>query len=119
MILNTFNEYCKQWKLKIDIHVSKTKIIIFGDYIRLYTNLSFHFVIEIVKDFKYLSVLFTRNGRFVQHIKNVPTLASKAMHLLRKRIVNLHLPVHCQIKLFDQTIEPVLLYGSEVYGFEK
>ena len=119
-ILNTFNEYCKQWKLKINI--SKTKIIIFGDYIRLHTNFSFHLagdVIEIVKDFKYLGVLFTRNGRFVQHIKNVSTLASKAMHLLRKRIVNLHLPVDCQIKLFDQTIVPILLYGSEVYGFEK
>ena len=40
------------------------------------------------------------------------------MQLLRKRIVNLHLPVDCQLKLFDQTIEPILLYGSETFGFE-
>ena len=40
------------------------------------------------------------------------------MQLLRKRIVNLHLPVDCQLKLFDQTIVPILLYGSETFGFE-
>ena len=41
------------------------------------------------------------------------------MYLLRKRIVNLHLPIDCQLKLFDQTIVPILLYGSEVISFEK
>ena len=74
--------------------------------------------IEIVKEFKYLGVLFTQNGRFVQNIKKISELACKAMYLLRKRIVNLQLPVDCQLKLFDQTIVPILLYGSEVCGFE-
>ena len=54
----------------------------------------------------------------MRHVKSVSTLACKAMHLLRKRIVNLYLPVDCQLKLFDQTIVPILLYGSEVTGFE-
>ena len=40
------------------------------------------------------------------------------MYLLRRRIVNLHLPIDCQLKLFDQTVVPILLYGCEVYGFE-
>ena len=40
------------------------------------------------------------------------------MQLLRKRIVNLHLPVDCQFKLFDRTIVPILSYGSETFGFE-
>ena len=49
-VLNTFNEYCKKWKLKINI--CKTKIIIFGNYIR---NQHFTFYItgeeiEIVKN---------------------------------------------------------------------
>ena len=74
--------------------------------------------IEIVKEFKYLGVLFTSNGRFVQHYKALLSIASKAMSLLRKRIVNLNLPVDCQLKLFDQTILPNL-YGSEICSFEK
>ena len=40
------------------------------------------------------------------------------MYLLRKRIINLHLTIDCQLKLFDQTITPTLLYGSEITGFE-
>ena len=40
------------------------------------------------------------------------------MYLLRKRIVNLHLPVDCQLKHLDLTNEPILLYGSELCGFE-
>ena len=54
----------------------------------------------------------------MQHVKNLSTLASKAMHLLRKRIVNLYLTVDSQLKHFDQTIVPILLHGSEITGFE-
>lgn len=116
--LNIFYEYCKNWKLNVNIE--KTKIMIFGDHSRART-VSFSIAgaeIEIVKSFKYLGVLFTNNGRFVQYVKHLSAIASKAMYLLRKRIVNLHLPVDCQLKLFDQTIVPILLYGSEITGFE-
>ena len=54
----------------------------------------------------------------MQHVKTLSIIASKAMHLLQKRIVNLYLPVDCQLKRFDQTIVSILLYGSEVTGFE-
>ena len=37
---------------------------------------------------------------------------------LRKRTVKLNLPADCQLKLFDQTILPIL-YGSEICSFEK
>ena len=68
--LNIFYEYCKSWKLNINIE--KTKIMIFGDYSRTRT-VSFSIAgaeIEIVKSFKYLGVLFTKNGRFVQYVKH-------------------------------------------------
>ena len=63
-------------------------------------------------------MFFLRKTGFVQHIKYLSSLAKKSMQLLRKRIVNLHLPVDCQLKLFDQTIVPISLYGSETFGFE-
>ena len=97
-ILNAFNEYCKIGELKINI--SKTKMIIFGNYIRnLYYSYKFaEEEIEIVNEFKYLSVLFTKNGRFVQHIKNVSRLATKEMHLLRKRIARLNSLTNTAVK---------------------
>ena len=52
-ILKAFNEYCKKWKLKINI--SKTKIIIFGSIGNQHFSFKFDDEeIEIVKEFKYL-----------------------------------------------------------------
>ena len=117
-LLNYFAEYCKKWHLKINI--SKTKIMIFGGNTRS-NNKIFILngdIVEIVKEFKYLGVSFIQNGRFVQNTKQLSDLACKAMYLLRRRIVNLNLPIDCQLKLFDQTVVPILLYASEIYGFE-
>ena len=117
-LLNYFAEYCK--KLHLKINISKTKIKIFGGNTRS-NNKIFTLngdIVEIVKEFKYLGVLFTQNGRFVQNTKQLSNLACKAMYLLRRRIVNLNLPIDCQLKLFDQTVVPILLYASEIYGFE-
>ena len=54
----------------------------------------------------------------MQHIRNLSTISSNVMHLLRKRIVSLYLLVDCQLQLFDQSVVPMLLYGSELTGFE-
>ena len=73
-ILTAFHDFCKLWKL--DINTNKTKITIFGEYSRN-QRLSFKIngkEIEIVKEFKYLGVLFSKNGRFVQHTKNVSNI---------------------------------------------
>ena len=42
----------------------------------------------------------------------------KAMHLLYTRIYNLNLPIDLQLKLFDQTILPILTYSCEIWGYE-
>ena len=60
--------------------------MIFGDYARN-RPVSFNIAgdeIETIKEFKYLGVLFTKNGRFVQHIKYLSALAKKSMQLLSK-----------------------------------
>ena len=40
------------------------------------------------------------------------------MHLLLTKIRNLDLPLDCQIKLFQHPVQPILLYGAEIWGFE-
>ena len=40
------------------------------------------------------------------------------MHLLLGRVHKLNLPLDLQLKVFDHTIVPILLYGCEVWGFE-
>lgn len=62
--LTAFGEYCDTWKMKVN--VDKTKIMVFGmgkvnPNVRfLYQNIE----LEIVKDFNYLGVIFTKTCNF-------------------------------------------------------
>jgi competence CoiA-like predicted nuclease len=62
--LDAFYEYCNLWKLKVN--ADKTKVMVFGNG-RLPQNLSFSYDnlnLEIVKNFNYLGIIFTRTGNF-------------------------------------------------------
>ena len=62
--LNSFIDYCDAWKLQINF--SKTKIIVFGA--RNIANFCFYMgttEIEIIKQYKYLGVIFSSSGSFL------------------------------------------------------
>ena len=115
--LNSFHNYCADWKLTVNMN--KSKIMIFGA--RKVNHFSFYLGdtnLEIVNSYKYLGTFFTPTGSFLQARKHIASQANKAMHLLNMRINNLDLPVDLQLKLFDNTILPILTYACEVWGFE-
>ena len=115
--LDDFYSYCNEWKLKIN--TAKSKVIVFGT--RKNNQFAFNIGLnrlDIVDNYKYLGVFFSRSGSFLTARKHVATQARKALHLLYTRINNLHLPIDLQLKLFDNTVLPILTYGSEVWGFE-
>ena len=43
--------------------------------------------------------------------------ARKALFGLYRKNRNLDLPIDCQLKLFDNTIVPILTYGCEIWGY--
>ena len=115
--LNDFADYCKTWKL--NINKDKTKVIIFGS--RQNRNFSFKIdntFLEIVNSYKYLGVFLAKSGSFLTAKKHLAQQARKAMHLLYSRINNLNLPIDLILKLFDNTILPILTYSAEVWGYE-
>lgn len=115
--LHSFNNYCTDWHMKVN--TNKTKIIVFGS--RRTSNLSFIMgkeSIEIVHEYHYLGVRFSSNGSFLKARKHVAEQANKALHLLYSRVSNADLPIDLILKLFDNTVMPILLYGAEVYGYE-
>ena len=114
--INVFFEYSRLWKLNINL--SKSKVLIFG--IRNTNNFEFKLeddTIDICDEFKYLGAVFTKHRTFFKAIKDNVDHATKALHLLYKRINNLHIPLDLQIKLFDSTVLPILLYGCETWSF--
>ena len=41
------------------------------------------------------------------------------MFSILRKSCKLYLPIDLQLQLFDSTVAPILLYGSEITGFEK
>jgi hypothetical protein len=97
-------------------NVDKTKIVVFSIG-RLPRNLIFNYNgtnIEIVKDFNYLGIYFSRTGSF-KVCKN--HLYEKAMYEVMKKGRKHNLSINCQFDLFDKLVKPILLYGCEIWGF--
>ena len=115
--LDAFYEYCNLWKLKVN--ADKTKVMVFGNG-RLPQNLSFSYDnlnLEIVKNFNYLGIIFTRTGNFSLTKKHLADKALKAMYEVLKMGRMYKLSIKCLLDLFDKMIKPILLYGCEVWGF--
>ena len=99
-ILNTFYNYCEQWKL--DNNFSKTKVMIFGDKMRRHRNISVHgHNIKVVDSFTYLGVLFQRIDLLLYAVK-MGLWRFKAVHSdFLKRILHV-----------KQSTPHVMLYGD-------
>ena len=63
-------------------------------------------------------MFFNYNGNFCTARKKITEQAQKALSALYRKIKNISIPVDLQLKLFDILVSPILLYASEVWGFE-
>lgn len=117
LALNGVGDYCHKWGLSIN--KTKTKVIIFS---RGKVKRKFHFKIgnidiDTSSEYEYLGILFNFNGSFGKAIEERITPARKAMFGLNEKAANLLLPPDIHIDLFEKMIAPILLYGSEVWGY--
>ena len=114
--LTAYAPYYEIWKLLINS--SKTKHVFFfskgrfQDYIFILNNET----LEIVKESKYLGILFSRSGSFLDAKKHIAAQATRAMFCLLMKARSLLLPIDIQIDLFEKTVKPILIYGCEVIG---
>lgn len=114
--LNTLYGYCNDWC--IDINVKKTKIIIFNKTGRLISeefNIGSN-KIECIKSYKYLGIIFNNTGKFNEAKKNLYDKGLKASFKLYKSIKSASPSLKTLLHIFDHTIKPIVLYGSEIWG---
>jgi hypothetical protein len=63
-------------------------------------------------------MLLNYNGNFCTAQKKITEQAHKALFAAYRKIRNISIPVDLQLKLFDSLASPIILYTSEVWGFE-
>lgn len=115
-MLNKLYEYSSTWDLKVNIE--KTKIMIFEKGrktdVEIYYNNS---KLEVVECFKYLGIMFYKNGSWNRTQKCLSEYSSFALHNLNRLFQNITLSNQEKFKLFDCLVGSVLGYASEVWGF--
>ena len=115
--LDAMHDYCTVNELSVN--VGKTKIMVFSrGKIRNIPRFTFgEQIVEVVFNYKYLGVLFNYNASFIPNLKSLSTVATKAMFALIQKGRNKCLDVDTLIHLFDCVVKPILLYGSEIWGY--
>ena len=114
-LISNLEQYCNKWQLIIN--TNKTKIMAIGkrkcDHVwRIYDD-----VIDKVSSFCYLGVEIDTKGSFKPGINRLYNKAHRAYMGVRENY-NFYngTPVNVLVKLFDCMIQPILTYGSELWG---
>lgn len=114
--LDILNTYCKDWCLTVN--TSKTKILIFNKAGRLIKH-SFRYGnenIECVSNCKYLGIWFSSSGSYSYAQNELYKKSLKAFFKLKKDLLSLKPNIRTSMHVFDHTIKPILLYGSDIWG---
>ena len=119
--LNTIEQYCKVFKLNINL--SKTFIVVYrrgGKPAKSERWFLDQKPIKTVPHFKYLGVIFSTTGVWSKAQRDLANRARKAMFLIKKfvAITKIRNPT-ILFKIFDSCVMPILNYGSEVWGFHE
>ena len=72
-----------------------------------------------VSSYKYLGIFFTSKLKWSQAKRSLAAKARKAIFLIKQVQYKCgFLPFSTAMNLFDKMITPILLYGSEFWGYE-
>ena len=64
-------------------------------------------------------MLFNYTGNITNAKNRLIVQSQKALYSVYYTIRNIKIPIDLQLKIFDALVAQILLYGSEVLGFEK
>ena len=115
--LDGLHNYCNKWSLKVN--TDKTKVIIFSAG-KITRFKSFKFgenSIDVVEDYVYLGTKFMFNGKFHRAMATQVLQAKKSYYSLLTKAKKHNMDVDVFIDLVEKLVIPILLYGSEIWGF--
>ena len=115
--LDLLHKFSQTWALTVNL--TKTKVMIFEKR----PNLQKHkhkflldtTILDQTKNYTYLGLNISATGNFNQAVNDLRDKARRAFYAI-KRNIRLDIPIQIWLKILDSVIEPIALYGSEVWG---
>ena len=117
--INQLSKFCDKWGMKVNL--DKSKIIVFrnGGPLKTAERWTYNDVpLEVVSYYKYLGLIFTPKLVWTKATKTIADQAKKSIFMFQKARGFNFASVEVALKIFDKMITPVLLYGSEIWGFK-
>lgn len=115
--LDLLHKFSQTWALTVNR--TKTKIMIFQKRPSLQHHkhkfLLDTSAIDHTKNYTYLGLNISATGNFNQAVNDLKDKARRAFYAI-KRNTKLDIPIQIWLKILDSVIEPIALYGSEVWG---
>ena len=117
--LDKVSEYCESWKL--NINVAKTKVMIMNRGGRMFKDefVLNNVVLQNVQSYTYLGVLITNCFSVNSAMEYAKNRGMKCLYKLKRLIYDMDVSAKLCLKLFDQLVKPVFMYGSEIWGIPK
>jgi hypothetical protein len=114
--LEKMNSYCNKWKLEVNL--AKSKVMCLnkqGKFMKRDFTLGSE-NLECVKSYSYLGIEISNSCSFKLAQKTLTDKAMRALFKLKSLLYGSGMnPLTC-LKLFDQLVKPIALYGSELWG---
>ena len=121
---NQLNTLCrKSSSLQLKINMDKSNIIVFrkGGYLKSRERWVCNGeLMPVVNTYKYLGIFFSTRLSFVLACKDLKSKAKNALLCIMRKLYTLHNnSFKLLITLFDSQVQPILQYGSEIWGLDK
>ena len=108
--------FCSKWRLSVN--TTKSKILIINQPKR--HDISFRLFknkLEIVNSYKYLGIIIDKTTNFKSATEELGKKATRAYYAIKKHFnFNNNTATKTAIKLFESMVQPILLYGCEIWG---
>ena len=110
-------------RLHLTVNLAKSNIIVFrkGGYLAERETWFYNGVImPVVNVYKYLGIFFSTKLSFTAACKDISSKAKRALLFVIQRLRQYdNSSFQVLMKIFDAQIQPIMQYGSEVWGLEK
>ena len=120
LLLDRLALYCDHWNL--EVNREKTKIVIFKKGTKLAKTEHWVYnysVIEVVREFKYLGIVFSSNGLWKKHTKEgVGKAKASILQIMQLCYRCPYLPLSLLFRVYDATVKAALMYGAETWGID-